>query len=182
MDRSFRWKLSLAITLSLSEPGPVLQVKGNSESFGPWWSYLFICLCQVLIVAHGIFCLCCGMWDLVPWPGIKLRPPALRAQSLSHWTTRKVPGPWLSSAQNNPQASMAHWRRFLLNPFRVTQVWFRPPFHLFLGENCQLTIAEQKLYFLLYKESVLKGKLMGLTSDNKAEERILAILWNCKKY
>ena len=61
-------------------------------------------------------------------------------------------------------------------PSEWTQVWFRPPFHLFLGENCQLTIAEQKLYFLLYKESVLKGKLMGLTSDNKAEERILIFL------
>ena len=27
------------------------------------------------------------MWDLVPWPGIKPRPPALGAQSHSHWTT-----------------------------------------------------------------------------------------------
>ena len=31
------------------------------------------------------------MWDLVPWPGIELRPPALRTWSLSHWTIRKVP-------------------------------------------------------------------------------------------
>ena len=31
------------------------------------------------------------MWDLVPCPGIKPRSPALGAQSLSHWTTRKVP-------------------------------------------------------------------------------------------
>ena len=28
-----------------------------------------------------------GRQDLVPWPGIKPRPPALGAQSLSHWTT-----------------------------------------------------------------------------------------------
>ena len=27
------------------------------------------------------------MWDLVPRPGIKPRPPALGAQSRSHWTT-----------------------------------------------------------------------------------------------
>ena len=33
----------------------------------------------------------CGMWDLVLWPRIKLRPPALGVQSLSHWTTREVP-------------------------------------------------------------------------------------------
>ena len=35
--------------------------------------------------------LSCSMWDLVPWPGIESRPPALGAQSLSHWTTREVP-------------------------------------------------------------------------------------------
>ena len=32
----------------------------------------------------------CDMLDLVPWLGIKSRPPALGAQELSHWTTRKV--------------------------------------------------------------------------------------------
>ena len=30
------------------------------------------------------------MSDLVPWPGIEPRPPALEVWSLSHWTTRKV--------------------------------------------------------------------------------------------
>ena len=34
-----------------------------------------------------------GMWDLVPWPRIESRPPALGIQSLSHWTTR-VLTPW----------------------------------------------------------------------------------------
>ena len=51
--------------------------------------YLFIWLLLVLVVACGIFS--CGMWDLVPWPGIEPGPPALGAQSLSHWTTREVP-------------------------------------------------------------------------------------------
>ena len=37
----------------------------------------------------GIFS--CGMWDLVPWPGIEPGPPALGGQSLNHWTTREVP-------------------------------------------------------------------------------------------
>ena len=32
----------------------------------------------------------CHMWDLIPWPGIKPRPPALGAWSLSHWTTTEV--------------------------------------------------------------------------------------------
>ena len=35
--------------------------------------------------------LSCGMQDLVPQPGIERGPPALGAQSLSHWTTREVP-------------------------------------------------------------------------------------------
>ena len=30
------------------------------------------------------------MWDLVPLPGIKPRPPALEEKSLNHWTTREV--------------------------------------------------------------------------------------------
>ena len=72
--------------------------------------YLFIWLHRVLVVAHGIFIVgvgslvvACGifscgmgtlsgsMWDLIPQPGIKPRPPALRVWSLSHWTTREVP-------------------------------------------------------------------------------------------
>ena len=32
-----------------------------------------------------------GMWDLVPQPGIEPRPPALGAQSLTHWATSEVP-------------------------------------------------------------------------------------------
>ena len=31
------------------------------------------------------------MWDLVPWPGIKPRPPVFGVQNLSHWTTKQVP-------------------------------------------------------------------------------------------
>ena len=51
--------------------------------------YLLIWLCWVLVAAWEIFS--SEMWDLVPWPGIEPRPPALGAQSLSHWTTREVP-------------------------------------------------------------------------------------------
>ena len=48
------------------------------------FKYLFIWLCQVFS---------CGMWDLfiVTWSGIKSRPPALGAWSLSHWAPRRVP-------------------------------------------------------------------------------------------
>ena len=34
--------------------------------------------------------LSCGMWDLVPWPRIELRPPVLEAWSVSPQTTREV--------------------------------------------------------------------------------------------
>ena len=52
--------------------------------------YLIFWLWWVLAVAFGIFS--CSVWYLVRWPGIKPQPPALGAWSLSHWTTRKVPG------------------------------------------------------------------------------------------
>ena len=39
----------------------------------------------------GIWTLSCSMQDLIPWSGIKPRPPALGTQSLSPWTTREVP-------------------------------------------------------------------------------------------
>ena len=32
------------------------------------------------------------MWDLVSWPGIEPKRPALGAWTLSHWTTREGPG------------------------------------------------------------------------------------------
>ena len=53
---------------------------------------------RVLVAACGIFVAACGllvaacMWDLVPSPGIEPWPPALGVPSLTHWTTREVPG------------------------------------------------------------------------------------------
>ena len=69
---------------------------GVASSFFFFNIYLFIWLCQVLVVAHRIFScviwtLSCVMWNLVPWPGTEPGPPALEMQSLSHWTTREVP-------------------------------------------------------------------------------------------
>ena len=36
-------------------------------------------------------CASCGMWDPVSWLGTEPGPPALGAQSFSHWTTSEVP-------------------------------------------------------------------------------------------
>ena len=41
------------------------------------------------------------MRNLVPWPGIKLRPPALGVQSLSQWTTEEVP-PFFEKKDQGP--------------------------------------------------------------------------------
>ena len=50
-----------------------------------------IAACRILKLSCSMQTFSCGMWDLVPWPGIEPRPLALGVQSLSHWTTREVP-------------------------------------------------------------------------------------------
>ena len=55
-----------------------------------WLHRVFVAACGIFVVACRIFS--CGMWDLVPWPGIKPGPPALGGRSLNCWTTREVPG------------------------------------------------------------------------------------------
>ena len=55
------------------------------------------------------------MWDLAPWPGIEPGPHALRAQSLSHWTTGEVP--WLPSFYD---MSANSWTTFL---FLLSSAW-----------------------------------------------------------
>ena len=65
----------------------------GSHRVGHDWSDLAVAV--VLVTAHeivylsfGMQTLSWGLWDLVPWPGIKPRPLALGARSPCHWTTR----------------------------------------------------------------------------------------------
>ena len=53
---------------------------------------IFIWLCWVLVSPHGIFS--CGLWDLVPLPGIEPEPPALRAWSLKSLDQQRSPSPF----------------------------------------------------------------------------------------
>ena len=53
-------------------------------------SFFFKMQFSVSGLSCNIYELSCHMWDLVPWPGIKLRVSALEVQSLSHWTTREI--------------------------------------------------------------------------------------------
>ena len=50
--------------------------------------FLFIWLHQGLAATQRIFS--CRIWNLVPQPLLKARPPALGMRRLSHWTTREV--------------------------------------------------------------------------------------------
>ena len=54
---------------------------------------MFISLINLaaLGLSHGMGTPSCGMWDLVPKPGIEHGPPVLGVQSLSHWTAREAP-------------------------------------------------------------------------------------------
>lgn len=47
------------------------------------WDLFFVATCGISSCSRWI--LNCGMWDLVPWPGIEPGPPALETWSLSHW-------------------------------------------------------------------------------------------------
>ena len=64
---------------------PLTNGKALSASF----IYIYIYL-AVLGLSCGIQTLSCGMWDLVPWPRSELGTPALKVQSLSHYTSREV--------------------------------------------------------------------------------------------
>ena len=50
--------------------------------------YLFIYLLTVLWLTCPMQTLSCSMWELIPWLGIRPRPPALGTWSVSHWTTK----------------------------------------------------------------------------------------------
>ena len=60
------------------------------------WLYpvLVAAISSVFVAARRMFCW--GMWDLVSWPGIEPRPPALAVWNPSHWITVGIlyrPGP-----------------------------------------------------------------------------------------
>ena len=60
---------------------------------------IFIWLHWVLVAAQRIFLasawkLGCGIWDLVPWPGIKPEPHVLERWSLTHCVSREVLAHW----------------------------------------------------------------------------------------
>ena len=78
--------------------------------------YLCIWLQWVLVVACRI--LSCGMWYLVPWPGIESGPSASGVQSLSHCITREIPGVTISNQEKNKdwetiQGKLESWHFYI---------------------------------------------------------------------
>ena len=61
------------------------------------------------------------MWDLVPQPGIEPGPPALGAQSLTHWATWEVPSPF---ALNWPLNSTV-FRVISPHTFQMPETFYR---------------------------------------------------------
>ena len=64
-----------------SVPTPPPQKAESIHKCGPFFFFFFRPFCT----AHGI---------LVPQPGIEPAPPAVEVQSLNHWTTSEVSGPY----------------------------------------------------------------------------------------
>ena len=97
----------------------ILLVSCKQHNEGIW---IFFKVCPlkwfiiIYLAAPGITCgfrtLSCGMWDLVPCPGIKSGPPALGEWSVSLWTTWEIPkesgflmtsmGQWINQPWNLP--------------------------------------------------------------------------------
>ena len=62
-----------------------------------------------------------GMWNLCSQPETELPPPALKAQSLNHWTTREVPPNSLIWISYSPSDFSYHlYQRFLSGAFGWT--------------------------------------------------------------
>ena len=94
--------------------------------------------------------LICSMWDLVPWPGIEPRPSALRAWSLSPWTTREVPIcpllwlPWHVPDHCSSWKLYRYDRSLKLHwayPLTLWSVWI----HNILATSCSFILMSMRL-------------------------------------
>ena len=134
---------------------------------------------SLAVASFFFFFFSCSMWDLVHWPSVEPGPPALEAQSLSHWTTREVPSfisyessytfknyytlsiPWLST-----QLSISwflYWK-----DFEVSLV------HHLIGPGNQSNL-------FLWGDWVHSGEVSWLKSTSKSMaefEKELIISWN----
>ena len=114
---------------------------------------LSVWLPWVFVVALGLFGLLetwrifsCGMWDLVPWPGIEPGSLALGAQSLNHWTTKPLlcffKGYHLWQHLVLPVRYAWIWESMSLlmcfntHPLRHPVLWFSSAWHIPQRQEC----------------------------------------------
>ena len=96
------------------------QSQNRMRVFDSWWHFflfiflfLSIWLFQVLVAACGMISVATGRifsygtWDLVPWPRIEPKPPALGAWCLNGWTTREGPTVGTSNWHPDPGIYLA---------------------------------------------------------------------------
>ena len=74
----------------------LLRYNSYTIKFTPWeYTIKWLFKNMYLFFYFTALDLSCGLWDLVPWPGVEPWPPALGVCSLSHWTIREVPNDFL---------------------------------------------------------------------------------------
>jgi len=106
--------------------------------------------------ACGIFSY--GMWDLVPWPGIKARAPCFDYGPLSHWTTSKVP--------HNQSRKRKEWSRS-----GITRPELQPPTLLSYFGTLALSWA------LMSEKLTIITITWPITGPSSALELSLSLLW-----
>ena len=103
----------------------------------------------------------CSMWNTVPWPGIKSRPPALGAWSLSHWIIREIPTTVLLEWRHSmPWLSLSKWSKNKKAPggsfiLSITSEVIYCHFHYILFVRSKslslINIKRRKISFLPWK-------------------------------
>ena len=123
-----------------------------SRIFGPFVFFLKTVqiLCQfkkyliIIFIYLAVLGLGWGMWDLVPWPGIKPGPPALGACSLGHWTTREVPFANFLICL----FCCSYWAVWVLYICTLTpyQTWFGNMFYHSVSESVSCSVVSNSLW------------------------------------
>ena len=121
------------------------------------------------------------MWDLVPWPGIELEPPALEAWSHSHWTTREVPLwlKWSPCLHFLPFSYHVTPGIFLLTK-SLTMALLNPPVApLAPGIKSQLHhLVEENLHEPLITSAASPLNLAGCDLPHPASQTCLSSCWH----
>ena len=123
----------------------------------------------------------CGMWDLVPRPGIEPGPPAFRAWSLSHWPTREVPGSGSQSHSLRGQGTSCHL--YTLSPCLPLQPHASPSPHVCFSSSQQAPLSHFKsatpsVWDILPDIPHLRGPLFQDVSLDALVQREIAVVYS----